>query len=145
MSRFGRLASVWVALSLSACAASLGAPRPYPLSSDGWTPQVAELRSVSLGLPGGTQLADGVMFAGGLQVSAARPQLVQRQVLGQAAGQNHREQDHDDRERPEAAQQHQGLVARHFWPTASSTAAKPSARRRAARSRLIRVTRPGPP
>ncbi len=71
MSRFGRLASVWVALSLSACAASLGAPRPYPLSSDGWTPQVAELRSVSLGLPGGTQLADGVTFAGGLQISAA--------------------------------------------------------------------------
>lgn len=71
MSRFGRLASVWIALSLSACAASLGAPRPYPLLSDGWTPQVAELRSVSLGLPGGTQLADGVTFAGGLQISAA--------------------------------------------------------------------------
>lgn len=71
MSRFGRLASVWIALSLTACAASLGAPRPYPLSSDGWTPQVAELRSVSLGLPGGAQLADGVSFAGGLQLLAA--------------------------------------------------------------------------
>ena len=71
MSRFGRLASVWIALSLTACAASLGAPRPYPLSSDGWTPAVAELRSVSLGLPGGAQLADGVWFAGGLQLIAA--------------------------------------------------------------------------
>lgn len=71
MSRFGRLASVWIALSLTACAASLGAPRPYPLSSDGWTPAVAELRSVSLGLPGGAQLTDGVQFAGGLQISAA--------------------------------------------------------------------------
>lgn len=71
MSRFGRLASLWIALSLTACAASLGAPRPYPLSSDGWTPAVAELRSVSLGLPGGAQLADGVRFAGGLQISAA--------------------------------------------------------------------------
>ncbi|TFW14588.1 Tat pathway signal protein [Brevundimonas intermedia] len=71
MSRFGRLASVWIALSLTACAASLGAPRPYPLSSDGWTPAVAELRSVSLGLPGGAQLADGVSFAGGLQLIAA--------------------------------------------------------------------------
>ncbi|MFA4939753.1 esterase-like activity of phytase family protein [Brevundimonas sp.] len=71
MSRFGRLASIWIALSLTACAASLGAPRPYPLSSDGWTPEVAELRSVSLGLPGGAQLADGVDFAGGLQLLAA--------------------------------------------------------------------------
>ncbi|MFN3879772.1 MAG: esterase-like activity of phytase family protein [Brevundimonas sp.] len=71
MSRFGRLASVWIALSLTACAASLGAPRPYPLSSDGWTPTVAELRSVSLGLLGGARLADGVQFAGGLQISAA--------------------------------------------------------------------------
>mgnify|MGYP007029323123 CR=1 FL=1 len=83
MSRFGRLASVWIALSLSACAASLGAPRPYPLSSDGWTPQVAELRSVSLGLPGGTQLpawwATGVTLTGhllhevGLQMPAMFP------------------------------------------------------------------------
>ena len=93
MSRFGRLASVWVALSLSACAASLGAPRPYPLSSDGWTPQVAELRSVSLGLPGGTQLADGVTFAGGLQISAGH----QADVPRLRAGGQHRCQ------RPDAA------------------------------------------
>lgn len=71
MSRFGRLACIWITLSLTACAASLGAPRPYPLSSDGWTPAVAELRSVSLGLPGGAQLAQGVRFAGGLRISAA--------------------------------------------------------------------------
>jgi hypothetical protein len=70
MNRFGRLASIWIALSLTACAASLGAPQPYPLSSDGWTPTAAELRSVSLGLPGGTQLADGVTFAGGVQILA---------------------------------------------------------------------------
>ena len=71
MSRFGRLASIWIALSLTACATSLGAPRPYPLSSDGWAPAVAELRSVSLGLPGGAQLAESVGFAGGLQLLAA--------------------------------------------------------------------------
>ncbi|WP_312597926.1 esterase-like activity of phytase family protein [Brevundimonas sp.] len=71
MSRFRRLAVLWAALSLTACAASLGAPRPYPLSEDGWTPAVAELRSVGLGLPGGATLAPGVHFAGGLNILAA--------------------------------------------------------------------------
>jgi hypothetical protein len=71
MSRFRRLAVLWAALSLTACAASMGAPRPYPLSEDGWTPAVAELRSVGLGLPGGAQLAQGVRFAGGLNILSA--------------------------------------------------------------------------
>lgn len=71
MNRFRRLAVLWAALSLTACAASLGAPRPYPLASDGWTPAAAELRSVGLGVPGGARLADGVQFAGGLNILAA--------------------------------------------------------------------------
>ena len=71
MSRFRRLAVLWAALSLTACAASLGAPRPYPLAADGWTPATAELRTVSLGLPGGAQLAPGVRFAGGLNIISA--------------------------------------------------------------------------
>ncbi|PZT98586.1 MAG: Tat pathway signal protein [Brevundimonas sp.] len=71
MSRFRRLAVLWAALSLTACAASLGAPRPYPLAADGWTPAAAELRSVGLGLPGGAKLASGVHFAGGLNILAA--------------------------------------------------------------------------
>ncbi len=71
MSRFRRLAVLWAALSLTACAASLGAPRPYPLPEDGWTPAAAELHSVGLGLPGGAQLAPGVRFAGGLNILSA--------------------------------------------------------------------------
>jgi hypothetical protein len=36
----------------------------------GWTPAVAELKNVGLGLPGGASLADGVRFAGGLEIVA---------------------------------------------------------------------------
>nr|WP_314433474.1 esterase-like activity of phytase family protein [uncultured Brevundimonas sp.] len=68
--RMRRLAAVWAALTLSACAASLGPPRPYPLVTDGWTPAAAQLRSVGLGLPGGAELAPGVTYAGGLSIVA---------------------------------------------------------------------------
>lgn len=70
MKRPSRLASVWAALCLTACAASLGAPQPAPRAADGWTPAAAELKSVGLGLPGGAVLAEGVSFAGGLEIVA---------------------------------------------------------------------------
>lgn len=70
MNRFLRLAAVWAALSLTACAASLGPPQPSPQRADGWTPAVAEVKRVGLGLPGGAVLAQGVRFAGGLQIVA---------------------------------------------------------------------------
>ena len=67
MKRIRRLTAVWAALTLTACAASLGPPQPYPLVTDGWTPVVVQLRSVGLSLPGGAVLAAGVTFAGGLR------------------------------------------------------------------------------
>lgn len=70
MRRLARLASAWATLALTACAASLGAPQPFPRPIGGWTPAVAELKSVGLGLPGGAMLADGVRFAGGLEIVA---------------------------------------------------------------------------
>lgn len=70
MKRLPRLTAVWAALTLTACAASLGPPQPYPLVTDGWTPAVVQLRSVGLGLPGGVTLAQGVTYAGGLSVIA---------------------------------------------------------------------------
>ena len=69
MNRFLKLAAVWTALSLSACA-TLGPPQPYARRSDGWTPAAATLKPVGLGLPGAAVLAQGVRFAGGLQIIA---------------------------------------------------------------------------
>lgn len=68
--RVRRLTAVWAALTLTACAASLGPPQPYPLVTDGWTPAVVQLHSVGLGLSGGVELAPGVTYAGGLSVIA---------------------------------------------------------------------------
>ena len=65
-----RLAPLWAALCLTACATSLGAPQPAPRVADGWAPAAAELKSVGLGLPGGAVLAEGVAFAGGLEIVA---------------------------------------------------------------------------
>ena len=70
MKRPSRLASVWAALCLTACAASLGAPRPAPMIATGWTPATAELKRVGLGLPGGAVLAPNVRFAGGIEIVA---------------------------------------------------------------------------
>jgi len=66
-----RLVVAWAALSLAACASTGGPPRPASLALDGWAPQTVSTRVVSLGLPGGAVLAQGVRYAGGLQISAA--------------------------------------------------------------------------
>ena len=65
-----RLAAAWAALCLTACAASLGAPRPAPMIATGWTPATAELKRVGLGLPRGAALAPNVRFAGGIEIVA---------------------------------------------------------------------------
>ncbi|MBA4808263.1 esterase-like activity of phytase family protein [Brevundimonas sp.] len=69
MSRLRRLAAAWVALSLTACAATLGPPQPDLAAAAGWTFAPAELKPVGLGLPGAV-LAPGVRFAGGVEIVA---------------------------------------------------------------------------
>ncbi|WP_307366635.1 esterase-like activity of phytase family protein [Brevundimonas sp. SORGH_AS_0993] len=71
MTRLPRIAAVWAALSLTACATTLGPPAPDPHPAQGWTPTEARLKAVGLGLPGGAVLAPGVDFAGGLEIVAA--------------------------------------------------------------------------
>ncbi|QYF86884.1 esterase-like activity of phytase family protein [Brevundimonas sp. PAMC22021] len=70
MIRLRRLLGPGAALALAACAAVGSTQRPIPPAEDGWTSQVVQTRAVSLGLPGGAELAPGVRFAGGLQISA---------------------------------------------------------------------------
>ncbi len=60
----------WAALTLAACASALGPPQPAPRPAAGWTAATATLKSVGLGLPGGAVLADGVRFAGGMEIVA---------------------------------------------------------------------------
>ena len=69
MTRFRRLAAVWAALSLTACATALSAPQPDLAGMNGWTYAPAELKPVGLGLPGAV-LAPGVSFAGGVEIVA---------------------------------------------------------------------------
>jgi hypothetical protein len=69
MTRLRRLAAVWAALSLTACATALSAPQPDLAGMDGWTYAPAELKAVGLGLPGAV-LAPGVHFAGGVEIVA---------------------------------------------------------------------------
>ncbi|PZU72727.1 esterase-like activity of phytase family protein [Brevundimonas sp.] len=71
MTRLSRLAAVWAALSLTACATTLGPPQPYPRPAENWTPVEAQLKAVGLGLPGGAVLAPGLIFAGGVEIVAA--------------------------------------------------------------------------
>lgn len=67
-----RLAGVALALSLAACA---GGPTtgvlPWTGVQPGWTAAAAENRPVGLGLAGGAVLADGVAFAGGVEIVLA--------------------------------------------------------------------------
>ena len=69
MTRLRRLAAVWAALSLTACATALSAPQPDLAGMDGWTYAPAQLKPVGLGLPGAV-LAPGVHFAGGVEIVA---------------------------------------------------------------------------
>ena len=54
-------------LALSACATVTTLP-PTPAPLPGWTAAAAGTRPVNLGLPGGAVLADGVRFAGGIEI-----------------------------------------------------------------------------
>lgn len=65
-----RLAPALAGLLLGACAgaAAVIPPDPAGLSDAGWIPAAASARPVGLGLPGGARLADGVRFAGGLEL-----------------------------------------------------------------------------
>jgi hypothetical protein len=62
-------AAAAAALSLTACAAALPvAPAALQDVGAGWTPAPASVRPVGLGLPGGAYLAEGVTFAGGIEL-----------------------------------------------------------------------------
>lgn len=67
-----RLASLAAVIALAACAGGPTAPVPtWRGVEPGWTAAMAESRAVGLGLSGGAVLAQGVSFAGGLEVIAA--------------------------------------------------------------------------
>lgn len=57
-------------LMLAACAGAAITAQPWTASSNSqqWVAQPAETRTVGLGLPGGAVLAEGVAFAGGVQI-----------------------------------------------------------------------------
>ena len=64
--RFGAIASV---LILAACATATSAPRlDGHVDAQGWRAEAFTTRAVGLGLPGGAVLADGVTYAGGIEV-----------------------------------------------------------------------------
>jgi hypothetical protein len=62
--------SALAGLALAACAGAVVTSQPWtPLAgADGWADEVVSTRSVGLGLPGGAVLAQGVSFAGGLEI-----------------------------------------------------------------------------
>lgn len=63
------LATLALTMALTACASAL--PVAPPALQDikaGWTPAAAAVRPVGLGLPGGAYLAEGVRFAGGIEL-----------------------------------------------------------------------------
>jgi len=65
--RLSRLVALAAALTLSACATAVPAP-VWTGANPGWTAAAAEARPVGLGLPGGAMLAQGVRFAGGVEL-----------------------------------------------------------------------------
>ena len=62
-----RLAALAAALALTACATAGPVPE-WVDAGDGWTPAAAEARTIGLGVPGGALLAQGVTFAGGVEI-----------------------------------------------------------------------------
>lgn len=65
--RFSTLAAAAAALALSACATSVPAP-VWTGGHAGWAAAEAEVRPIGLGIPGGAALAEGVQFAGGVEL-----------------------------------------------------------------------------
>ena len=66
MRALSRLAPAFAALAIAACAGAW--PVVSPPIPPGWTPAAPGIRPVGLGLPGGAQLAEGVRFAGGVEL-----------------------------------------------------------------------------
>ncbi len=69
MSPLRRLLPLALAALLAGCAAATAVPPPASVEA-GWTPAAAATRPVGLGLPGGAALAQGVVFAGGVELVA---------------------------------------------------------------------------
>ena len=67
MTALRRLLPSIAALALAACASIVPVAPPLTLSA-GWIAGEASTRQVGLGLPGGAALADGVTFAGGVEI-----------------------------------------------------------------------------
>lgn len=55
-------------LALAACATATAVPPLPETAQPGWTAAAASTRPVGLGLPGGARLAEGVQFAGGVEL-----------------------------------------------------------------------------
>lgn len=69
MTLIRRLLPLGAALLLSACAGTATVAPPAAFGPQaGWTPATVSVRPVGLGLPGGARLAEGVRFAGGLEL-----------------------------------------------------------------------------
>lgn len=68
MTRLRRWLPAMAGLWLAACAGATAVPPFTGLAGDGWSPAAAAVRPVGLGLPGGARLADGVRFAGGVEL-----------------------------------------------------------------------------
>ncbi|MEN5115264.1 esterase-like activity of phytase family protein [Brevundimonas diminuta] len=62
-----------ISLALAACAGAAVSSHPWTpeATADGWAPAGGSTRQVGLGWPGGAKLADGVRYAGGVQLIAA--------------------------------------------------------------------------
>jgi hypothetical protein len=70
MTAMRRLTILAAVLGLAACAGgSTTLVRPWQGAEPGWTAAAAENRPVGLGLSGGAVLAEGVSFAGGVEIS----------------------------------------------------------------------------
>ena len=66
LSVLSRLVPAFAALAIAACAGTW--PLVPPTIPPGWTPASPGIRPVGLGLPGGARLAEGVRFAGGVEL-----------------------------------------------------------------------------
>ncbi|MBN9478666.1 MAG: esterase-like activity of phytase family protein [Bordetella sp.] len=62
-----------ISLALAACAGAAVSSHPWTsgAAADGWAPAGGSTRQVGLGWPGGARLAQGVRYAGGVQLIAA--------------------------------------------------------------------------
>jgi len=66
--KFLRRAAALAVLLLSACATAVPAP-VWTGARNGWTAAGTDVRPIGLGIPGGAALAQGVRFAGGVQLA----------------------------------------------------------------------------